>query len=106
MSKSQQKYVTRYYDTYSTILFPNAWLHRDRREVQRRKPVSELMNDDEENEKLASMNQEQTYQYIMQQGIQSIPDEFMSIVRDGKTTTTQQQSYHTFQCQYDHALTD
>lgn len=94
MSKSQQRYVTRYYDTYSTILFPNAWLHRDRREVQRRKPVSELMNDDEENEKLASMNQEQTYQYGMQQGIRSIiPDEFMSIMRDGKTTTTQQQSY-------------
>ena len=97
MSKSQQRYVTRYYDTYSTILLPNAWLHRDRREVQRRKPISELTIDVDENEKLASMNQEQTYQYIMQQGIRSMPDELMSIIRDGKTTTTtttqQQQSY-------------
>ena len=97
MSKSQQRYVTRYYDTYSTILLPNAWLHRDRRKVQRTKPVAELMmNDDDEeeneNEKLASMNQEQTYQYIIRKGIQSIPYEFMSY--DGKsTTTTQQQAY-------------
>ena len=67
------------------------------------------MNNDDEREKLASMmNQEQTYiQCIVQTGYtQSMPDEFMSIVRDGKTTTTTQQQPYVPVCQYDYASTD
>ena len=30
MSRSKRNYTTRYYDTFSTILLPNSWLHRDR----------------------------------------------------------------------------
>ena len=59
-----------------------------------------MMNNDDEREKLASMmNQEQTYiQCIVQTGYtQSMPDEFMSIVRDGKTTITNNNN-HTFRC--------
>ena len=65
-----------------------------------------MMNNDDEREKLASMmNQEQTYiNTLYKQGIQSIPDEFISI-RSGKTTITQQQPYVPV-CQYDHASTD
>ena len=62
-----QRHVTRYYDTYSTILLPNAWLHRDR--ISSIKRGSTLDNNDHDiNYQLSSMDQMQTVQYFIEQG--------------------------------------
>ena len=64
MSQSKKRYVTRYYDTYSTILLPNAWLHNDRM-------VSSSMKDNI-NEKLSNMDQIETFHYILEQGKRNV----------------------------------
>ena len=99
MSKSQQRYVK--HDImirimYSTMLFlMHGFPVIVKKCHEEKRYLTELMmNNDDEREKLASItNQEQKHisQYIVQTGYTiKIPDEFMSIVRDGKTTTTQQ----------------
>jgi len=66
-SKSKQRWVSRYYDTYSTILLPNAWLHRDRISSIKRETTLDN-NEHDINEKLSSMDQMEAVQYFIEQG--------------------------------------
>eukprot|EP00986_Skeletonema_menzelii_P011350 scaffold5819_cov148-Skeletonema_menzelii.AAC.5 len=59
-SRSYNGYRRRYYDTFSTILLPNSWLHVDREKVR-----GTL---DGEDVGMASMNQDETLQWILMEG--------------------------------------
>ena len=59
-SRKYQGYRRRYYDTFSTILLPNSWLH-----VDRDKERGSLLGEDLT---LAKMSQDETLQWILNQG--------------------------------------
>ena len=64
-SRSYNGYRRRYYDTFSTILLPNSWLH-----VDRDKPRGSLEGEDVE---MAKMNQDETLQWILREGTRHHP---------------------------------
>eukprot|EP00985_Skeletonema_marinoi_P016412 scaffold8819_cov101-Skeletonema_marinoi.AAC.4 len=59
-SRSYNGYRRRYYDTFSTILLPNSWLHVDREKVR-----GSLEG---EHVAMAKMNQDKTLQWILKEG--------------------------------------
>ncbi len=59
-SRGYNGYRRRYYDTFSTILLPNSWLH-----VDRERPRGSLMGEDVNT---AKMNQDKTLQWILREG--------------------------------------
>jgi len=59
-SRSYNGYRRRYYDTFSTILLPNSWLHVDREKVR-----GSLEGEDVA---MAKMNQDKTLQWILKEG--------------------------------------
>lgn len=61
--KYNGSYRRRYYDTFSTILLPNSWLHVDREE-----PRGSLLGEDVD---MARMTQDETLQWILKEGRRS-----------------------------------
>jgi hypothetical protein len=74
-SRGYNGYRRRYYDTFSTILLPNSWLH-----VDRERPRGSLVGEDVT---MAKMNQDKTLQWILKEGRRSsssqLPSQSLSI---------------------------
>ena len=70
-SRSYNGYRRRYYDTFSTILLPNSWLH-----VDREKERGSLVGEDVE---LAKMNQDETLQWILKEGRRLDSDNYQPV---------------------------